>query len=66
RLFLAGDTGPMHLASSTEVPTVALFHASNPALYGPLKACDVALDPTQCPPAELAQRCRALWRRVPT
>jgi ADP-heptose:LPS heptosyltransferase len=62
RLFIAGDTGPMHLASSTDVPTVALFHASDPALYGPLKPCDVALDPAQCPPAELAQRCRALWR----
>ena len=66
RLFLAGDTGPMHLASSTDVPTVALFHASDPTLYGPLKTCDVALDPTQCPPAQLAQRCRALWRGART
>jgi len=66
RLFIAGDTGPMHLASATDVPTVALFHASDPALYGPLKPCDLALDPAQCPPAELAQRCRALWRGVRT
>jgi ADP-heptose:LPS heptosyltransferase len=63
RLFIAGDTGPMHLASSTEVPTIGLFHATDPALYGPLKPCDLALDPTQCPPAELAQRCHVLWRR---
>ena len=61
RLFLAGDTGPMHIASATDVPTVALFQASDPALYGPLKPCDVALDPTRHPPVELAQRCRALW-----
>ena len=64
RLFIAGDTGPMHLASSTDVPTVALFQASDPALYGPLKHCDVALDPAKCPPAELAQCCLDLWRRV--
>ena len=61
RVFMAADTGPMHLASSTDVPTVALFHASDPALYGPLKPCDLALDPAQHPPAELAQRCRTLW-----
>ncbi|MGH8217566.1 MAG: glycosyltransferase family 9 protein [Steroidobacteraceae bacterium] len=66
RLFIAGDTGPMHLASSTAVPTVALFQASDPALYGPLKPCDLALDPAHCPPLELAQRCRALWHAART
>lgn len=61
RLFIAGDTGPMHLASSTDVPTVALFQASDPALYGPLKPCDLALDPAHHPPQVLAERCRVLW-----
>ena len=66
RLFMAGDTGPMHLASSTDVPTIGLFHATDPALYGPLKSCDLALDPTRCAPAELARHCRALWRGART
>lgn len=61
RLFIAGDTGPMHLAASTDTPTIALFQASDPSLYRPLKPCDLALDPAHYPPAELAQRCRTLW-----
>ena len=32
RRFISADTGPMHLASSTAVPTVALFCASDPVL----------------------------------
>jgi heptosyltransferase I len=32
RMFISADTGPMHLASSTAVPTVALFCASDPQL----------------------------------
>ena len=32
RMFISADTGPMHLASSTAVPTVALFCASDPVL----------------------------------
>jgi ADP-heptose:LPS heptosyltransferase len=61
RMFLSADTGPMHLASSTSVPTVALFRASDPALYGPLKAQDVVIDITQCTPPFVAQRCRRIW-----
>lgn len=63
RMFISGDTGPMHLASSTSVPTVGLFHASDPALYGPLKPSDLVLDPTRCAPVELAQRCQEVWAR---
>jgi len=64
RVFISGDTGPMHLASSTDVPTVALFQASDPALYGPLKAYDLALDLARHSPADVARRCQALWRRA--
>ncbi len=64
RLFISGDTGPMHLASSTNVPTVALFQASDPALYGPLKPYDVALDLARHSPADVARRCQALWARA--
>ncbi len=62
RLFISADTGPMHLASSTAVPTVGLFRASDPALYGPLKPCDLALDVTQYSPRAAAERCQRIWR----
>jgi heptosyltransferase III len=62
-MFVSADTGPMHLASSTAVPTVALFRASEPALYGPLKPCDLALDTTRHPPAMLARFCHEHWQQ---
>jgi hypothetical protein len=62
-MFISGDTGPMHLASSTTVPTVALFRASEAALYGPLKPTDLALDATRHPPATLARFCHQHWQR---
>jgi heptosyltransferase III len=61
RMFISTDTGPMHLASSTAVPTVALFQASDPGLYGPLKPDDVAINITQHSPGEVAQRCQHIW-----
>ncbi|HUN75975.1 MAG TPA: glycosyltransferase family 9 protein [Steroidobacteraceae bacterium] len=64
RMFISADTGPMHLASSTGIPTVALFCASDPALYGPLKPCDLAVRTDECGPAELAQRCAEIWRKT--
>jgi lipopolysaccharide heptosyltransferase II len=36
RLFVTGDTGPMHLASAAGTPTVAIFGPSDPRRYGPL------------------------------
>jgi hypothetical protein len=63
RMFISPDTGPMHLGSSTAVPTVGLFHASNPALYRPLKPNDLAIDITQCAPRAVAYRCQRIWRR---
>ena len=35
RVFLTGDTGPLHVAVSTEVPIVALFGETFPELTGP-------------------------------
>jgi lipopolysaccharide heptosyltransferase I len=35
RLFIGGDTGPMHLAAALEVPVVAIFGPTNPARNGP-------------------------------
>ncbi len=41
--FVCGDTGPMHLASASGVPTIALFKASAPTLYGTLGIHDRSL-----------------------
>jgi hypothetical protein len=62
RMFVSADTGPMHLASATPVPTVALFQASDPALYRPLKSIDLVIDARDCPPWLAAQHCHAVWR----
>jgi ADP-heptose:LPS heptosyltransferase len=62
-MFVSADTGPMHLASSTPVPTVALFCNSEPALYGPLKPCDLAVDVKHQSPALLAGLCYQHWQR---
>ncbi len=35
RLFIAGDTGPLHLAAALEVPCVALYGPSDPTRNGP-------------------------------
>jgi len=34
-LFIANDSGPMHLAAAMGVPTVGLFGPNKPELYGP-------------------------------
>jgi heptosyltransferase III len=62
RMFISADTGPMHLASSTAVPTVALFRASNPVLYGPLKPVDLVINIAESTPRLVAQRCHRAWR----
>jgi len=62
-MFISADAGPMHLASSTTVPTVALFCASEPALYGPLKPSDLALDAARHSPAMLARFCHQHWQQ---
>jgi hypothetical protein len=62
RMFISADTGPMHLASSTAVPTVALFCASNPVLYGPLKPVDLVINIAESSPRLVAQRCHRVWR----
>ncbi|HWW21495.1 MAG TPA: glycosyltransferase family 9 protein [Steroidobacteraceae bacterium] len=62
RMFVSTDTGPMHLASSTSVPTVALFRASDPMQYGPLKPNDLSIDVSNVSPNEAARLCQAIWQ----
>jgi len=38
--FICGDTGPMHLASASNVPVIALFNATSADNYGPLGTYD--------------------------
>jgi lipopolysaccharide heptosyltransferase I len=43
RLFIGGDTGPMHLAAALQVPVVAIFGPTNPARNGPFGTRSVVL-----------------------
>jgi hypothetical protein len=62
RMFIAPDTGPMHLASSTPVPTVGLFCGSDMLRYRPMKSSDVTIDVTLSSPRSIAERCSRGWR----
>jgi len=43
RLLVAGDTGPLHLATAVRTPVVALFGPTDPARNGPFLPEDIAL-----------------------
>jgi len=43
RLFIGGDTGPMHLAAALRIPVVALFGPTDPARNGPHGTASIVL-----------------------
>jgi len=43
RLFVGGDTGPMHLAAALGVPVVAIFGPTNPRRNGPFGSRSIVL-----------------------
>jgi ADP-heptose:LPS heptosyltransferase len=43
RLFVGGDTGPLHLAAAVGTPIVGIFGPTDPARNGPFAADDIAL-----------------------
>jgi heptosyltransferase I len=43
RLFIGGDTGPMHLAAALHVPVVALFGPTDPGRNGPVRTRNIVL-----------------------
>lgn len=43
RLFIGGDTGPMHLAAALKVPVVAIFGPTDPARNGPYGTRSIVL-----------------------
>jgi len=62
RLFICADGGPMHLASSTDTPTVGLFNGhSDPALYGPLKPADRSINVRGHLPEQIAREIYGFW-----
>lgn len=63
RLFIGGDTGPMHLATALRVPVVAIFGPTDPARNGPYPADDPMNDPLANP---MSNRARSIVLRNPT
>jgi ADP-heptose:LPS heptosyltransferase len=53
-MFVSADAGPMHLASTTDTPTMGLFQATDPALYGPLKTTDRSITVADLTPEAVA------------
>ena len=43
KLFVGGDTGPMHMASALAIPVVALFGPTDPARNGPFGTRSIVL-----------------------
>lgn len=43
RLFVSGDTGPMHLAAAVGTPIVGIFGPTDPGRNGPFAAVDVSV-----------------------
>ena len=43
RLFIGGDTGPMHMAAALQVPVVAIFGPTDPARNGPYGTRSIVL-----------------------
>jgi len=43
RLFIGGDTGPLHLAAALRVPVVGIFGPTNPARNGPFATSAIVL-----------------------
>lgn len=43
KLFVGGDTGPLHLAAAVGTPVVAIYGPTNPARNGPFSKDDIVL-----------------------
>jgi heptosyltransferase-3 len=61
QLFVSADAGPMHLASTTDTPTMGLFQVTDPVLYGPLKLTDRSIGVAQRTPEAVAAEVSAAW-----
>jgi heptosyltransferase-1 len=60
-LFVAGDTGPLHLADALAAPTLALFGPTDPARNGPYRRPGSALRyDSKTGPEEVARKALAV------
>jgi ADP-heptose:LPS heptosyltransferase len=64
RVFVGGDTGPLHLAAAVGTPTVALFGPSSPERNGPYGSGHVVLH-HQLPCSHCYQRVCNHWECMP-
>jgi ADP-heptose:LPS heptosyltransferase len=48
KVFVSGDTGPLHFAAGLGVPTLALFGPSSPAQWAPVGAMHRVLSGSVC------------------
>lgn len=62
RLFVGGDTGPLHLAAAVGTPIVAIYGPTNPTRNGPFAPADIAI----WNQASLAETRRGAWPCAPT
>jgi len=61
-LFIAGDTGPLHIAMAVGTPTVSLFGPTNPARNGPWSSRDLVVSRADRCGCHIDRRCRqANW-----
>lgn len=44
RLFVGGDSGPAHIASTTTVPMVVIFGPTTPSVWGPWRSPDLVTE----------------------
>jgi len=67
RLFIGGDTGPMHLAAALNVPVVAIFGPTDPARNGPFGTRSIVLRNPKSPTTltDVHNRTKACSRSPP-
>lgn len=63
-VFVAADSGPMHLAAAAGIPTLGLFCATDPAHYRPLGLGCSTLTGTVLDPIDAAQHVLAKLREL--
>lgn len=61
-VFVAADSGPMHLAAASGIPVVGLFRATSPQAYAPLGQECISLEGDALTDAQVAQ---AVVARLP-
>jgi lipopolysaccharide heptosyltransferase I len=57
-LFVAGDTGPLHIAMAVGTPTVSLFGPTDPRRNGPWSASDVVVSRADRCHCHIDRQCR--------